>query len=73
MTSEQCCKWINHVHISEPGLAEVAFTNCHAELVSRLKEKEYSGYVSVEMKRANGLGKVQDIVRQLKRVVRETE
>lgn len=69
----EICNWINHVHISEPGLAEVAFTECHEELVSCLKEKKYSGYVSVEMKRADDLGKVQGIVRQLKQVVRGTE
>lgn len=43
-------KLVNHVHISEPGLAQVEKHALHAELAALLREEGYGGYVSVEMK-----------------------
>ena len=41
---------INHVHISEPYLAEILHRPEHRELARVLREGGYKGYVSVEMK-----------------------
>lgn len=40
---------VNHVHISEPGLVSICRRDLHRELAELLKEKEYTGFVSVEM------------------------
>ncbi|MDO5136881.1 MAG: TIM barrel protein [Oscillospiraceae bacterium] len=44
---------VNHVHISEPGLAPIQHREEHKKLASILKASEYSGYVSIEMKQTN--------------------
>lgn len=42
---------VNHVHISEPGLAPVERRRLHRELAGLLKEEAYQGFVSIEMGR----------------------
>ncbi|MBQ8995509.1 MAG: sugar phosphate isomerase/epimerase [Oscillospiraceae bacterium] len=44
---------VNHVHISEPGLVPVQRRKEHEELASLLKDVDYDGYVSIEMKRTD--------------------
>ncbi len=41
---------INHVHISEPGLAMIEERPLHRALAERLRREGYEGYVSIEMK-----------------------
>ncbi len=41
---------INHVHISEPNLSTLKKRKAHAEVIRRLDNSDYSGYVSIEMK-----------------------
>lgn len=41
--------WINHVHISEPGLKLIEQRSLHKELACFLRENAYSGFVSIEM------------------------
>ena len=48
-------KYINHVHISEPGLKPIAERELHKELKKVLSAENYSGFISVEM------GKTEDI------------
>ena len=43
---------VNHVHISEPGLVPVQIRPIHHQLAQLLRESGYTGYVSVEMKKA---------------------
>jgi len=43
--------YINHVHISEPGLLPICQRREHRELASLLREKCYKGFVSIEMKK----------------------
>lgn len=43
--------YINHVHISEPGLLPICKRNEHKELAILLREKLYKGFVSIEMKK----------------------
>lgn len=40
---------INHVHISEPGLALIQQRKLHKDLVSLLKAEGYQGFISIEM------------------------
>lgn len=44
---------IGHVHISEPGLVPVIRRQEHSELADMLREQDYDGYVSVEMKQTD--------------------
>lgn len=48
-------KWINHVHISEPGLKPIAERAFHKDLKKILDDENYQGFVSIEM------GKVDDM------------
>ena len=42
-------KYINHVHISEPGLKPIQHRELHKELKEILSEESYGGFVSIEM------------------------
>lgn len=46
---------INHVHISEPGLAVIQKRKLHSQLVELLSDKNYDGYVSIEMGKQDDL------------------
>lgn len=41
---------LNHIHISEPGLALVKKHRRHQQLADLLRREKYTGYISVEMK-----------------------
>lgn len=59
---------INHVHLSEPGLAPIARRSLHGELAALLREEEYRGFVSIEMKNCGELAPVlaaMDYVKEL--------
>lgn len=43
-------KYINHVHVSEPYLNAVEKRSIHGELAAFLREHDYTGYVSLEVK-----------------------
>lgn len=43
--------YVNHVHISEPGLLPICQRYEHKELASLLREKSYKGFISIEMKK----------------------
>lgn len=57
--------YINHVHISEPGLKVIQRRAEHEELRDILVKNEYSGFVSIEM--GNGIG-VDDLFKTMKYV-----
>ena len=44
-------EYINHIHISEPGLLPISLREGHKKLSHMLKERLYEGYVSIEMKK----------------------
>lgn len=48
-------KYINHVHISEPGLKPIEERKLHTQLRDLLEAEHYQGFVSIEM------GKTEDI------------
>lgn len=48
-------RFINHVHVSEPGLKPIAEHSLHDRIKTVLNKEDYDGYVSIEM------GTVEDI------------
>lgn len=61
---------INHVHISEPYLEEIQYTEKHRELLDILKTENYDRYVSIEMKNLNNVDKVKNALEQLIKLMR---
>jgi sugar phosphate isomerase/epimerase len=57
---------INHVHVSEPGLAPIAMNterrNLHNEIAECLSEGGYQGYVSVEMGKTGDIALIEEIL-----------
>lgn len=59
---------INHVHISEPGLAMIEQRSVHEELARLLYEADYSGYVSLEVKTQENIEEVKKAVTYLQEI-----
>lgn len=57
---------INHVHISEPGLVAIEKRAIHDELSKALKETDYCGYVSLEMKTQDNIQDIKNNVLYIK-------
>ena len=53
--------YVNHIHISEPGLNRIEKRELHKELSHMIKEADYAGYVSVEMKNQEDIVAVQEV------------
>ena len=61
-------EWLNHVHISEPGLALVEHRTAHKELAKYLKETDYDRFVSLEIKTQENIQNVKDAMHYLQDV-----
>lgn len=61
-------EWINHIHISEPGLAPIEKRNIHTELARYLEETAYDGFVSLEIKTQENIQNVKDMIHYLQEV-----
>ncbi|MCL2717314.1 MAG: sugar phosphate isomerase/epimerase [Lachnospiraceae bacterium] len=59
---------VNHVHISEPYLAEIKERDLHKELQQILKAGNYQKYVSIEMKNPGNLDLIKQTVDYVRRV-----
>lgn len=59
--------WINHVHVSEPNLAPVGLDHesTHRIVAEQLREHNYQGWVSVEMKKNETGSNIPAIMRAL--------
>jgi len=64
---KQIPEYINHVHISEPGLNPIEQRECHDALLSLLKEMGYEKFVSIEMGNKNNLEQVKTIIEYIVR------
>ena len=64
-------KYINHVHISEPGLVMIQERKLHEDLAALLMKEGYQGYVSVEMGRRENLGEVERALAYVKGIFTE--
>ncbi len=58
---------INHVHISEPGLAKIEKREIHKELLALL-ENDYKGYISLEMSKQCEIEDVIDSMLYIKNI-----
>lgn len=65
---ESAREWLNHVHISEPGLALVERRTAHKELARYLKETGYDRFVSLEIKTQENIQNVKDAMYYLQDV-----
>ncbi len=61
-------EWLNHVHISEPGLALVEHRTAHKDLAKYLKETGYDRFVSLEIKTQENIQNVKDAMHYLQDV-----
>lgn len=59
---------INHVHISEPGLAPIQKRETHCLLAAILKDNNYNGFVSLEIKTSDDIEEVKRECLYLKEV-----
>lgn len=59
---------INHIHISEPYLGIIKERKEHIELKNILKQKNYSKYVSIEMKTCENKQTIIDVIQYIKGV-----
>ena len=61
----------NHVHISEPKLAEIKFSHLHYMLKSVLQQEGYDKFVSIEMGNCNDVEIVKKVCVDLKELFAE--
>lgn len=62
---EAARQWLNHVHISEPGLALIEHRAAHKELAAYLKDTGYDRFVSLEIKTQENVQNVKDAMHYL--------
>lgn len=59
---------INHVHISEPELQPIEKRNLHYELKKLLDGGQYSGFISIEVKKTDDISMIEDELKYIKGV-----
>ena len=64
-----CGQYINHVHISEPGLKTIEKREIHIELKKFLEKEGYAGYVSVEMGKVTDIAVLRDTMCYVKEIL----
>lgn len=61
-------QFINHVHISEPGLAKIQERELHGKLALLLKQCKYQNYVSIEMGKGLELQQIENVMMYVKEI-----
>lgn len=61
-------QYINHVHISEPGLKAIENRSIHKELKERLLTENYAGFISIEMGKAEELSVIERALKYVQEV-----
>lgn len=61
-------KWINHVHISEPGLKPIMERDIHGEIKEVLCKENYEGFISIEMGKNEDLSAVDHGLQYVRRI-----
>lgn len=61
-------KFINHVHISEPGLKVIEERELHQRLKDILKSESYQGFVSIEMGKTDDMQAVCNAMKYVKEI-----
>ena len=60
--------YINHVHISEPGLKFIEKRQLHCELAVLLNNSNYSGFVSIEVGKQDDVKELEKMMKYVKNV-----
>ena len=60
--------FINHVHISEPGLNAIEERPLHKELADMLKIHNYSGFVSIEVSKQDNIDEIEKMIKYVRRI-----
>lgn len=63
---KQIPEYINHVHISEPGLNLIEKRDIHRELFAILSSIEYNSFISIEMANKGNIEMVKSIIEYVK-------
>lgn len=58
--------YINHVHISEPGLNLIVERDIHKLLKIVLEDEEYQGFVSIEMGKRDNITEIENALKYIK-------
>ncbi len=58
-------KWMNHIHISEPGLKPLKERKLHTELKKLLAKENYQRFVSIEMGSVKDISVIEEKLRYL--------
>lgn len=64
----QISEFINHVHVSEPGLISIRRRSLHTQLFSVLSSIGYDKYISIEMSKQQDLNVVKDNILYIKSI-----
>lgn len=59
---------VNHIHISEPNLANIEKRESHKVLCENLKRLKYNRYISIEMKNIGDLDIVKDVIKYVNEI-----
>lgn len=68
---EENMAYVNHIHISEPGLNLIKKRQMHRDLAGILERSDYDKFVSIEMKTQEDLQCVKDTVMYVKEIFAE--
>lgn len=63
-------KYINHVHISEPGLKIIKKRMLHKKLKRLLEEEGYEGFISIEMSRTEDVSLIENVMEYVMEVLK---
>ena len=65
---KECLPFINHVHISEPGLKLIRERDAHRVLADILKKGEYKHFISIEMGTQEKIQDVETVMKYVKEI-----
>lgn len=60
--------FINHVHISEPGLKTIEKRTLHKDLQSVLQRENYNGFISIEMAKSDDLQIIEEVIKYVQEI-----
>lgn len=63
-------RFINHVHISEPGLKLIKARGLHQDIKMVLEKEHYQGYISIEMGKSDDLRQIGNVMKYIKGIFR---
>ena len=69
---KQIPEYINHIHISEPGLLPIEKRNAHIELFKILNDIGFDKFVSIEIGNNGDIDTIKDIVKYIYTLANET-